>query len=61
MAAGRLDVRITEGEFSHAEHEAFLAREADAIDAFRQTQREAFAAERAAWAAAGEFAREESA
>jgi urea carboxylase len=61
MAAGRLDVRITEGEFSHAGHEAFLAREAEEIAAFRQTQREAFAAERAAWAAAGEFAREESA
>jgi urea carboxylase len=59
MAAGRLDVRIEDGEFRRADHEAFLAREADGIAAFRQTQREAFAAEREAWAAAGEFAREE--
>jgi urea carboxylase len=59
MAAGRLDVRIEPGEFRRADHEAFLAREAASIDAFRQTQREAFAAERARWAAAGEFTREE--
>jgi urea carboxylase len=58
MAAGRLDVRIEAGEFRRADHEAFLAREAAGIDAFRQTQREAFAAERARWAAAGEFTRE---
>jgi urea carboxylase len=60
MAVGRLDVRIEDGEFRRADHEAFLAREAESIAAFRATQREAFAAERAAWAAAGEFAREES-
>jgi urea carboxylase len=59
MAAGRLDVRIEEGEFRRADHEAFLTREADSIAAFRETQREAFAAERDAWAASGEFAREE--
>jgi urea carboxylase len=61
MAAGRLDVRIEDGEFRRADHEAFLSREAKGIASFRETQREAFAAERAAWAASGEFAREESA
>jgi urea carboxylase len=61
MAAGRLDVRIEPGEFSLGDHEAFLAREAASIEAFRATQQEAFATERAAWAAAGEFVREESA
>jgi urea carboxylase len=59
MAAGRLEVRIEDGEFRRADHEAFLAREAESIDAFRATQREAFDAERARWAAAGEFTREE--
>jgi urea carboxylase len=61
MAAGRLDVRIEEGEFRRADHEAFLAREAASIAAFRERRRGAFADERDAWAAAGEFAREESA
>jgi urea carboxylase len=61
MAAGRLDVQIEDGEFRRADHEAFLAREAEGIAAFRDTQREAFAAERDAWVASGEFAREESA
>jgi urea carboxylase len=60
MAAGRLEVRIEDGEFRRADHEAFLAREAESIDAFRATQREAFAAERTRWAAAGEFTREET-
>jgi urea carboxylase len=53
MAAGRLDVAIEPGTFSLARHEAFLAREAASIGAFRAQQAEAFAAERAAWAAAG--------
>jgi urea carboxylase len=61
MAAGKLDVRIEDGEFSLAEHQGFLAREAASIDAFRATQQGAFAAERAAWEASGEFASEESA
>jgi urea carboxylase len=55
MDAGRLEVRIDEGTFVLADHLEFLAREADAIDAFRTAQGEAFTAERAAWAAAGEF------
>ena len=59
MAAGKLDVRIEDGEFSLAEHQAFLRDEAESIDSFQAVQREAFAAERAAWEASGEFAREE--
>jgi urea carboxylase len=55
-AAGRLELAIEEGSFTLAEHEAFLDREAAGIAAFRATQAEAFAAERAAWEAAGEFA-----
>ncbi len=61
MAAGRLDVAIEDGEFSLAEHQGFLKREAESIGAFRATQQGAFATERAAWEAAGEFAREETA
>lgn len=57
VAAGRGRLDITEGEFSLAEHEAFLEREATSIAAFRAVQAEAFAAERAAWAASGELDR----
>jgi urea carboxylase len=53
--AGRLEIEIEEGEFALAEHEAMLTREADSIAAFRTRQRAAFAAERQAWARAGEF------
>jgi urea carboxylase len=59
MAAGRLDLKIEEGEFSLAEYRRFLAANANTIEAFRARQAEAFAAERAAWEAAGEFARAE--
>lgn len=55
MAAGRLDVEIEDGEFTLADHRRFLEREADPIAAFRAQQAAAFGAERAAWAAAGEF------
>jgi urea carboxylase len=61
MAAGRGSVDIADGTFSLAEHERFLADNADSISAFRSTQATAFAAERAAWAAAGEFDRAERA
>jgi urea carboxylase len=54
-AAGRARIEIEEGSFTHAEHMAFVEREADGIAAFRARQSAAFAAERAAWAAAGEF------
>lgn len=61
MAAGRGTVEITDGTFVLAEHERFLARNADSIAEFRNRQSAAFAAERAAWAAAGEFDRAERA
>src|SRR4051794_3383357 len=55
MAAGRLELQIEEGTFRLADHLAFLDREAGSIAAFRARQNAAFSAERAAWAAAGEF------
>lgn len=61
MAAGRLRLRVEEGEFALAEHQRFLARNAESIEGFRARQGAAFAAERAAWEAAGEFARADSA
>ncbi|MGY1839959.1 MULTISPECIES: urea carboxylase [unclassified Modestobacter] len=57
LAAGRGSVEITDGTFSLAEHEAFLARNADSIAAFRARQAAAFGQERADWTAAGEFDR----
>lgn len=61
IAAGRGAVEITDGTFSLAEHERFLARNAESIAEFRARQSTAFSAERAAWAAAGEFDRAERA
>jgi urea carboxylase len=61
LAAGRGSIDITEGTFSLAEHERFLADNAASIADFRDRQGAAFAAERAAWAAAGEFDRAERA
>lgn len=61
MAAGRGSVDITEGTFSLAEHDRFLADNADDIAAFRAQQATAFGAERAAWERAGEFDRAERA
>ncbi|MBB2921710.1 urea carboxylase [Cellulomonas cellasea] len=55
MAAGRLDVRIDAGEFVLADHERFLRDEAGSIAEFQARQSAAFADERAAWEAAGEF------
>ncbi|GAB3970154.1 urea carboxylase [Actinoallomurus acanthiterrae] len=57
MAVGRLDLKIEEGEFSLAEYDRFLAANAGSIERFRARQAGAFAAERAAWEAAGEFTR----
>jgi urea carboxylase len=57
MAAGRGAVEVTDGEFSLSAYQDFLATDADAIDAFRQRQGSAFAAERARWDRAGEFQR----
>ncbi|MEV1065745.1 5-oxoprolinase/urea amidolyase family protein [Streptomyces sp. NPDC050263] len=57
ITSGRFVPRIEEGAFSLAEHQAFLADHADSIAEFRSRQRAAFATERDAWEAAGEFAR----
>jgi urea carboxylase len=61
IVAGRFVPRIEEGTFSLAEYEAFLAEHAESIAEFRSRQQAAFAAERDAWEAAGEFARAEAA
>ncbi|NYI40368.1 urea carboxylase [Demequina lutea] len=60
LAAGRGTVDIEDGTFSLAEHERFLADNADSIAEFRAQQAVAFAAERSAWALSGEFDRAES-
>jgi len=61
VAAGRGSIDITDGTFSLAEHERFLADNAASIADFRARQSAAFGAEREAWAAAGEFDRAERA
>ncbi len=61
IASGRFVPRVEEGEFSLAGYESFLAANAGSIAAFRARQGAAFAAERDAWEAAGEFARAEAA
>jgi urea carboxylase len=48
LAAGRTSLDVSEGTFSLAEHEQFLADNADSIAEFRTRQAEAFAAELAA-------------
>jgi urea carboxylase len=55
FGAGRFDVRVEPGRFHLRAYEDMLAREAQGIEEFRARQSAAFAAERAAWAAAGEF------
>ncbi|WP_440713794.1 urea carboxylase [Gordonia sp. FQ] len=55
--AGRGDFRTVDGEFSLAEHEEFLRREAPSITDFRSRQQSAFAEEKERWRAAGEFDR----
>ncbi|MFF4565400.1 5-oxoprolinase/urea amidolyase family protein [Streptomyces sp. NPDC001435] len=61
ITSGRFVPRIEEGTFSLAAYRSFLAEHADSIAEFRSGQRAAFAAERDAWEAAGEFARAEAA
>ncbi|TQM30424.1 urea carboxylase [Nocardia bhagyanarayanae] len=58
FAAGKVEVRAEDGEFRLAEYRAFLADNAAAIDRFRATQAEAFAAERESWRLAGELGAE---
>ncbi|MGI5400114.1 5-oxoprolinase/urea amidolyase family protein [Streptomyces sp. CA-135486] len=60
MAAGRFTPRIEEGTFSLADYQRFLTDNEPSIAEFRARQSLAFAEERAAWEAAGEFARAES-
>ncbi|MGW0422945.1 5-oxoprolinase/urea amidolyase family protein [Streptomyces sp. NPDC003015] len=60
ITSGRFVPRIEEGTFSLAEYQTFLAEHADSITEFRTCQQTAFAVERDAWEAAGEFARAES-
>lgn len=55
--AGRLDVEISEGTFALADHLRLLADNAEDIAAFETRQAAAFAAEKQAWHAAGEFDR----
>jgi urea carboxylase len=57
MAAGRGDVDIAAGEFALAGYREFLSANAQGIEAFRERQSAAFAAERHAWQQAGEFRR----
>ena len=59
MAAGRLDLKVEEGEFALSEHLAFLEENADSIADFRERQGAAFSAERHAWEMSGEFDRAE--
>ncbi|MGI5453288.1 5-oxoprolinase/urea amidolyase family protein [Streptomyces sp. CA-249302] len=61
IASGRFVPRIEEGTFSLADYQRFLSEHADSIREFRTRQQTAFAAERDAWEAAGEFARAEAA
>jgi urea carboxylase len=55
LRAGRTELRVTDGTFCLDEHERTLAGAGASIDGFRVRQQAAFAAERRAWADAGEF------
>ncbi|MCD1638771.1 urea carboxylase [Pseudomonas stutzeri] len=51
---GRYPLRIEETELRLSDYQAFLDREAEGIDAFRQQQRAAFDAERQRWIESGQ-------
>ncbi|MEU0539822.1 urea carboxylase [Nocardia sp. NPDC005978] len=55
--AGRFDAEVSEGTFALADHLRLLADNAEDIAAFEARQAAAFAAEKQAWHAAGEFDR----
>lgn len=57
LAAGRAHLDVTESTFSLADHQRFLADNADSIALFKARQSRAFAAERDRWEASGEFDR----
>ncbi|MEU7416204.1 5-oxoprolinase/urea amidolyase family protein [Streptomyces antibioticus] len=61
IISGRFVPRVEEGTFSLGAYQSFLDEHAGSIDEFRTRQRAAFAAERDAWEAAGEFTRAEAA
>ncbi|MGM9379583.1 5-oxoprolinase/urea amidolyase family protein [Streptomyces antibioticus] len=61
IISGRFVPRVEEGTFSLAAYQSFLDEHAGSIGEFRTRQRAAFAAERDAWEAAGEFTRAEAA
>ncbi|MFE6331977.1 urea carboxylase [Streptomyces sp. NPDC057798] len=61
ITSGRFVPKTEEGTFSLAGYQRFLTENAASIAAFRARQGAAFAAERDAWEAAGEFARAETA
>lgn len=54
---GRRAIQIEETEFRLADYRAFLAENADGIDAFQQQRQAAFDGERAEWERLGEFDR----
>ncbi|MFL1419131.1 urea carboxylase [Pseudomonas fildesensis] len=51
---GRFELSIEESELNLADYQAFLAREASSIGAFREQQQHAFNAERERWIASGQ-------
>ena len=51
---GRYDLRIEQSELALADYQAFLDREAEGIETFREQQRAAFDAERQRWIASGQ-------
>jgi len=51
---GRFDLAIEQSQLNLADYQAFLAREASGIDAFRTQQQQAFNAERERWIASGQ-------
>ncbi|MET8509487.1 urea carboxylase [Streptomyces sp. NPDC004787] len=61
IISGRFTPKIQEGTFSLSKYRAFLDDNASEIAKFQARQSAAFAAERDAWEAAGEFARAEAA
>lgn len=60
MEAGRFVPKIEEGVFRMADYDAFLEENAESIAVFRESQAAAFAEERRAWEASGEFDRQQA-
>ena len=60
MGAGRFVPKTADGEFRYADYRRFLDANAEGIAVFKTRQAEAFAAERAAWEASGEFDRQQA-